>query len=54
MAKSVECKCDARFTCRYCLQNAPAYFGYDPNPVTHSADYLFRKENETTIPQDNE
>ncbi len=25
-AKSVECKCDNHFTCRYCLHNAKPYF----------------------------
>jgi len=30
MAKSVECKCDPRFTCGYCLRNMKPYF-FTPN-----------------------
>jgi len=26
MARNENCKCDARFTCGYCLRNAPPYF----------------------------
>jgi hypothetical protein len=25
-ARNAECKCDPRFTCGYCLRNAPPYF----------------------------
>lgn len=25
-ARSAECRCDASFTCGYCLRNAPPYF----------------------------
>ncbi len=26
MARNVECRCDPRFTCGYCLRNAKPYF----------------------------
>ena len=37
MARSTECKCESRFTCGYCLRNAPPMHTTSYNPVFHSA-----------------
>jgi hypothetical protein len=42
MARSIECRCESNFTCRYCLQNAKPWLFtpskghrfYVPRPVT--------------------
>jgi hypothetical protein len=36
MARSVECKCDARFTCGYCCRNAKPYI-FTPSTVAEQA-----------------
>jgi len=34
MARTIECRCEVRFTCGYCLRNAPPWI-FTPSSVMH-------------------
>jgi len=50
MARSIECKCDSRFTCGYCLRNAKPYpsTSYNPNLVDASLGFVGSLDEELT------